>query len=115
MTLDLTAHLVRQMVFSRATFGPGARTKGVLDHIRKEVVEVEESAGSAEEWVDIVILALDGLTRQLWSTESPTTRADIVASIAVGMIVGKQGRNELRNWPDWRKAPADTAIEHIRD
>lgn len=40
--IDLIAHLTRQAAFSRATFGPGPRTKGVIDHIRKELVEVEK-------------------------------------------------------------------------
>ena len=63
--MDLKQHLLRQMAFSHATFGPGTRTNGVVDHIRKELVEVLESNGSADEWVDVVILGLDGLTREL--------------------------------------------------
>ena len=112
--MDLKQHLVRQMVFSRATFGPGARTEGILDHIGKEVEEVRSSSGSAAEWVDLVILSLDGLTRQLWSVGGYRHYADEIADIAVKMIVGKQGRNELRDWPDWRAADPDKAIEHVR-
>ena len=68
--MDLKQHLMRQMAFSKSTFGSGTRTAGVLDHITKEIEEVRESGGSAEEWVDLVILAMDGLTRQLsfWKT-----------------------------------------------
>ena len=40
----------------------------------KELVEVEKSDGSAEEWVDVVILALDGLTRQ----DYPADRLEIL-------------------------------------
>lgn len=112
--MDLRAHLTRQMVFSKATFGPGERRKGILDHIRKELQEVEESGGNSSEWVDVVILALDGLTRRLWVASGYTKSADEVADEACRMILGKQGRNELRNWPDWRTAPEDKAIEHIR-
>lgn len=36
---DLSQHLLRQRAFSRATFGAGRRTKGVVDHIRKELLE----------------------------------------------------------------------------
>lgn len=111
--MDLQKHLVRQMVFSRATFGPGARTKGVIDHIRKELVEVEESDGAAAEWNDVAILALDGLTRSVWAA-NPQSTADEIASIVCRGLVGKQGKNELRNWPDWRSAPLDRAIEHVR-
>ena len=62
--MNLVDHLIRQMAFSHATFGPGTRTAGVADHIRKELDEVLEAGGSADEWVDVVILALDGLTTQ---------------------------------------------------
>ena len=43
--LDLEQHLKRQIAFSRATFGPGERRAGVIDHIRKELAEVEEANG----------------------------------------------------------------------
>jgi hypothetical protein len=117
--MDLKEHLLRQMAFSHATFGPGERTQGVIDHIRKELIEVENSNGSALEWVDIVILALDGLTRELtYSTghggplrhSDPRSRAEL----ACQMILHKQAINEARDWPDWRKAPAGRAIEHDR-
>ena len=128
---DIVAHLTRQMVFSRATFGPGARTKGVLDHISKEVEEVREhlsvledcDKGSetegvaleniAKEAVDLVILSLDGLTRALWA-RYPNSSAELIADIAWYMILSKQGKNELRNWPDWRTADPNKAIEHIK-
>lgn len=113
--MNLEEHLTRQMAWSRATFGPGARTNGVLDHMTKEIVEVRESNGSAAEWVDLVILALDGLTRQLWSASDDQLSSDQIAHTAVNMIVGKQGRNELRNWPDWRTSDPNKAIEHVRE
>ncbi|NBT32736.1 MAG: DUF550 domain-containing protein [Rhodobacteraceae bacterium] len=91
---DFKQHLIRQMVFSRATFGPGERREGVLDHMNKEIAEVRESKGEASEWVDLVILALDGLTRRLWDASGYSKSADDVAEEAVRMIVGKQGRNE---------------------
>lgn len=115
--MDLKQHLIRQMAFSKATYGPGPRTNGVLDHLSKEIEEVRESNGSAAEWVDLVILSLDGLTRQLSFCNEQTHRiaksADIAQS-ACDMIVGKQDRNENRDWPDWRTMSADKAIEHVR-
>lgn len=101
MTMDLEQHLLRQRAFSRATFGPGARTQGVLDHIRKELVEVEKSPDDLEEWVDLILLALDGA----W-------RAGHEPYEICMEIEAKQGRNELRTWPDWRTADPDKAIEH---
>lgn len=62
---DFEAHLTRQLAFSRATFGPGERREAVLDHIRKEIAEVEAFGGESSEWVDLVILSLDGLLRRL--------------------------------------------------
>lgn len=122
MSLDLEQHLVRQMAFSRATFGPGERRLGVIDHIRKELKEVEAGDGEASEWVDVVILALDGLWRRLEATTKEEFNgrtlyrmsAEDIARIAAQMIVGKQGRNERRTWPDWRTMSPDAAIEHDR-
>jgi len=116
--MNIEQHLLRHMAFSHATFGPDKRTEAVVDHIRKELGEVLESAASgeeAEEWVDVVILALDGLTRSL-AFECPLGRADPeeVASRACRMIREKQSRNEARSWPDWRTAQTDKAIEHVR-
>lgn len=114
MTFDLEAHLLRQMAWSHATFGPGERTNGVIDHIRKELIEVEASDGSAEEWVDVVILAIDGLTRRLAFVGGERSDPQWVAEMAVKMIVGKQTRNEARVLPDWRTSDPNKAIEHDR-
>jgi hypothetical protein len=100
---DFRAHLQRQREWSERTFGPGPRTKGVCDHIRKELAEIEAAPDDVEEWIDVVILALDGAWRAGASPETIIMR-----------IVGKQTKNEARNWPDWRTADPDKAIEHVR-
>ena len=115
MTLDLTQHIARQMAFSRGTFGPGPRTAGVVAHIAKELQEVTEAAEKSQveasrEWVDVVILALDGLTRSL----AASFAWEMVPSLAAAMIAEKQGVNEQRNWPDWRGMTEDQPIEHDR-
>lgn len=112
--MDLEQHLIRQMAFSHATFGPGVRTGGVIDHIRKELIEVAQSNGSSDEWVDVVILALDGLTRQLAFCSGQRADPAYVAARAAAMIIDKQTRNEARTWPDWRKTDPNKAIEHDR-
>lgn len=112
--MDLKQHLIRQMVFSRATFGPGERTDGVLDHIAKEIEEVRKAHGESSEWVDLVILSLDGLTRRLWAASDYRKTADEIADEACRIIQGKQAKNERRNWPDWRTADPGKAIEHVR-
>ena len=100
---DLVAHLRRQAEFSARTFGPGARVEGVTDHISKELKEVRDSGGALSEWVDVIILGLDGAWR------SGATAEQIVAAIAA-----KQAKNEGRRWPDWRTAELGKAIEHDR-
>lgn len=95
-------HLINQRIWSEKTFGPGARQQGVVDHIRKELLEIEAAPYDLTEWIDVVILALDGAWR---AGHSP---ADIVAALQA-----KQAKNERRKWPDWRTAEPGKAIEHI--
>ncbi len=97
------AHLQRQRDFSERTFGPGQRTKGVCDHIRKELLEVESSPEDLTEWIDVVILALDGA----WRTGASPAQI-------IDAIVAKQAVNEGRHWPDWRTMDPNKAIEHAR-
>lgn len=101
---DLIAHLHRQREFSARTFGPGARATGVCDHIRKELEEIEAAPDDLAEWVDVILLALDGAWR------SGATPEEIAFAIAA-----KQLRNEQRIWPDWRTADPTKAIEHVRE
>lgn len=100
---DFAGHLARQAEFSALTFGPGARVAGVCDHIRKELIEVETSGGDLKEWVDVIILGLDGAWR------SGATPQEIITA-----IVAKQAKNEARTWPDWRTVDPNKAIEHDR-
>lgn len=99
--IDLVAHLERQREWSEKTFGPGMRTKGIIDHIRKELLEIEAAPDDITEWIDVVILALDGAWRTGASPE------EIIIRLTV-----KQARNEARSWPDWRTMSEDVAIEH---
>jgi hypothetical protein len=103
LQFDFRAHLARQAAFSLKTFGPGARTIGVCDHIRKELIEVESDPLDLNEWVDVVILALDGAWRCGGTPDG-----------IINAIVAKQTKNEGRNWPDWRTADPTKAIEHDR-
>lgn len=108
---DLVAHIFRQRAFSRATFGPGDRTKGVVDHIRKELIEIEAAPADLEEWADVVLLALDGAWR---AADAMGVSRDLAPKLIADTIAAKQLKNEFRNWPDWRHAPTDKAIEHTR-
>jgi hypothetical protein len=118
---DFKSHLARQRIWSAQTFGPSDRTKGVVDHIRKELHEIVAAKASVDlaeasghdstphrvaltgEWIDVVILALDGAWR------SGATPDQIIEA-----LVAKQAKNETRTWPDWRTMSEDKAIEHDR-
>ena len=76
----------------------------VIDHIRKELVEVENAPHDIDEWVDVITLAIDGA----W-------RAGYTAHDIAGAIVAKQAKNKERIWPDWRIAEPGKAIEHVRE
>ena len=96
-------HLARQRNWSLETFGPGRRTGGLVDHIKRELVEVEAAPTDLSEWVDVLILGFDGAWR---SGHEPQAILDA--------LVAKQTVNESRNWPDWRGRSEGEAIEHVR-
>lgn len=135
---DHVNFLARQTAFSRATFGPGERSKGVLDHIEQEIEEIRECESPrerAQEWVDMVLLSQDGLLRAMRETlreamasqaneevltengviiarfGEPTT--DYVAQCALVALTTKRDKNELREWGDWRAQSEDEAINHV--
>lgn len=97
------AYLAHQHEFSLATFGPGSRTAGVLDHIEKELIEIRDAPHDIAEWADLLILAFDGAMRNGHSPQ------DIIDAIKA-----KQKVNEGRTWPDWRTQDPDKAITHVR-
>lgn len=97
------AHIMRQQIWSENTFGPGNRTKGVIDHIRKELIEIEEHPTDLSQWADVIILAIDGAWRCAGTAQQ-----------IIDAVIAKQERNENRTWPDWRTADPDKAIEHDR-
>jgi hypothetical protein len=100
---NLIAHLERQREFSMRAFGPGTRAKGVVDHIRKELVEIENHPTDLDEWIDVAMLAFDGA----W-------RAGFEPTEIVAAFKAKLAKNERREWPDWRTADPEKAIEHVR-
>lgn len=100
---NLVEHLHRARAFSEKTFGPGARAEGIVAHICKELDEIIAEPTDLEEWIDVMILAMDGAWRAGYEPE------EIVAA-----LVAKQNKNESRTWPDWRKFADDQPIEHDR-
>ena len=102
---DLIRFLWRQRSFSSRVFGPGDRTIGISEHIRKELDEIAacRPEEALEEWIDVVILALD----QCWRLGHPPHEI-------VEALESKYQRNMKRTWPDWRTKRRDEPIEHDR-
>lgn len=100
-SIDFVKYMRKQIVWSRKTFGTGRRTKGILEHIRKEIIEVEEHPTDLMEWVDIVTLALDGAWRAGYSPEQIFFAMKSKLNINIG-----------REWnvPDSKNEP----VEHVR-
>jgi len=87
--------------WSLAAFGEGKHTEGLLRHIEKECIEVRKVPSDLFEWIDIVILAIDGAWREGYTPEQ-------IASA----LMEKQNINKAREWP---KMVADQPTEHIRE
>jgi hypothetical protein len=103
MKFDFLLHLYNKKEWSLRTFGPGSRHKGIVAHIRKELEEIERDPSDLEEWIDVVILALDGAWRTGASPE-----------MIVACLQAKTIKNMKRTWQDWRKLTEDDPIEHVR-
>ncbi len=102
-TYELVNHLERQKAWSLRTFGPGDRTEGVIDHIKKELQEIQAKPSDLSEWIDVVILAFDGAWRMGFTPEE-----------IANALCRKHQVNVERRWPDWRTVEPGKAIEHDR-
>jgi len=90
--------------WARNTFGPGPADARIVEHIRKELKEIEQNPSDIEEWCDVILLAMDGAVRH-----GHDGRA------VIAQLLKKHHTNlHERTWPDWRTLPQGTVIEHIR-
>jgi len=97
----LTKFLERQKEWSIKTFGNSKRTLGIIRHIEKELKEVEEKPNDLTEWIDVIILALDGYWRHGGNTEN-----------IMNILQAKQDNNFTRVYPFPKSE--DEPSEHIR-
>lgn len=97
----LKEYIERQKEWSKIIFGDGLRTRGLCEHIRKELKEIESKPNDPFEWIDVIILALDGAWRTGYS-----------ASDIVKALEEKQAINFKRSWPSIKGE--DEPMEHIR-
>lgn len=100
-TVTIEELLARQIPWSTKTFGTGKRTLGITRHIEKEIQEIRDKPDDLMEWVDVILLGLDGAWRSGASAEE----------IASGLET-KQAYNIKRKWP--KVTNEDEAVEHVR-
>lgn len=115
--MDLIGHIERHRAWSALTFGPRDHrpVDGILDHLKKELKEIAENPADLEEWIDLITLAIDGAWR---FAESFTNRAGdggLTSKAIADVLAWKLNKNMNRTWPDWKTAPKDKAIEHVRN
>ena len=97
-------YIQSQIKWSLEIFGPGDHDVGIIDHIEKELVEIKNSPGDLMEWIDVIILGLDGAWR------NGHTPDDIIKALREKQLI-----NINRKWPDYRKVEPGKAIEHVRN
>lgn len=97
----LERYLTAQRFWSRRTFGEAKRTIGITTHIEKECEEIRKAPSDLEEWIDVMILAMDGYWRAGGSPQ------DLAWHLQV-----KQDKNFARQWPAPR--PETEATEHLK-
>ena len=113
--VSFDTYLARHMEWAEKTFGPWDKTRagqmgveargplGPLDHIKKEIVEIEANPTDGMEWVDLIILGIDGYIR---GGNPP--------SELLFHMLWKQKKNMMREWPNWQLAEPGKAIEHVK-
>lgn len=89
LEIEMKGYLQRQIEWSRKTFGSGKRTLALINHIEAELKEIKANPYDLTEWIDIVILALDGFWRHGGSPET-----------IVYALQTKQNINIARKWPE---------------
>ncbi len=98
----LREYLQRQIDWSKVAFGLGKRTGGICQHIEKELVEIQDDPNDRKEWIDVLILGMDGYWRHGGTPE--TLEPELLA---------KQTKNMNRAWPT--PGPEDVASLHVRN
>jgi hypothetical protein len=98
---DMADYVRAQRLWSGLTFGMGKRTHGITAHIAKELEEIRANPDDLSEWIDVMILAIDGYWRHGGSGME-----------LMNALRAKQLVNFSRKWPSIR--PDDEATEHIR-
>lgn len=99
--MDLREYILKQVAWSAETFGPGTRTKGLIEHIKSELEEIKDNPKDITEWVDVIILGLDGAWRSGHSAEE-----------ICDALLKKASKNRERKWPE--PSSEDEPVYHIK-
>lgn len=83
----LRDYIIRHISWSKSTFGEGDQHKKICNHIEKELDEIRDNPSDLFEWIDVIILALDGA----W-------RAGYTPVQIINALVQKQAINFERKW-----------------
>lgn len=102
---DIDVLIEEQREWSMATFGEGDLTASILSHIRKELLEIEDNPRDQEEWVDVILLAIDGFWRH-------GPRGYSGAGHLAAALWAKRAKNRARKWAIG--ADGQTS-EHVRE
>ena len=86
------------------TYGPGERLTGTIEHIKKELEEIEKEPHDLVEWVDVIMLAMNGALRHGHEPQA-----------IIDAFFKKFEINKKRKWKDWREVPEGEPITHIKE
>lgn len=102
--MELSGYIEKTANFSAKTFGNGYRTTGICEHIRQELEEIRENPNDLFEWVDVIILALDGATNRGFTPKQITEALEVKLAV-----------NICRNWPSIAEQEEGKPINHIKN
>lgn len=88
--------LAVQIPWSMSCFHHGKRTLGIIEHIKRELLEIENAPDDPKEWSDVVLLAIDGLWRCLYG-RNYSEQVDLI-NACVNAVREKQLINLAREW-----------------
>lgn len=109
--------LLQQARWSKEVFGPygNKRAEGLVDHAAKEVDEILADVMDLEEWIDLMIIAMDGAMCVAATRRNNTARSETLAAQDVEvMLLAKMEKNMFREWPAREDQVPGKAVEHIR-
>src|SRR5580698_7850183 len=99
--IDFAKRFKRVIKWSKKTFGSEYNYHGIIDHIEQELDEIRNQPYDIVEWIDCVILSLDGAWRCA-TTSYPKATPEELVGIVLSVWKQKVDINEKRKWPDWR-------------